>query len=219
MKIPSSSSFLLATLAVSSSSSALIPPSADTHQEAPLSSAPPSSASAALIASSSSGSLVSQQTGFSQRGLIQESMEQRGILDIVPLACQLAHTLTDNLPTPVPELVGVLCSPTPKDGKGAPSQAKAHKELSRISDALQRAVFVSAASVSSSSSTVAAVAPSDGVSGDNGRVDAVNSTSLPSNSSESSSALLMPSASSTAFRFQPTPTNSPSLPVDDPEAR
>jgi hypothetical protein len=140
-----------------------------------------------------------------------------GILDILPLACQLAHTLTDNLPTPIPALVGVLCSPSPKDGKSPPNQAKAHKELSRISDALQQAVFVSGLSIPSS--TAATVAPSNGVAGDNGRVDAANSASFAPGPSESSSAPLIPSASSTAWRVQPTPANSPSLPVDDLEGR
>jgi hypothetical protein len=228
MKIPSSSSILLATLAVSSSSSALVPPPTDTHQDAPL-----SSASSASIASSSSGSLASLQTGFPQRELIQESFEQRGlsiqslldarlssllaILDILPLACQLAHTLTDNLPTPIPALVGVLCSPSPANSKGFPNHTKAHKELSVVSDALQQAVFASGVSVPLS--TAPTVAPSSGVAADNGHVDAANSARFAPSASGSSPVSLIPSASSTAWRIQPTPANSPSLPVDDLQER
>ncbi|KAF5355756.1 hypothetical protein D9756_003709 [Leucocoprinus leucothites] len=222
MKIPTSTSLLIATLAISSSSSALVAPSGDGHQEGVVNS---SASSSALASSTSSESLGPKESGLRGRDIMSDPIAERGSDPLPPvlgIVCPVLQLL------PLPALSNALCpSGGKQEGEVSTNPDKVRAELSQISSALNRASLPTSASgtapspsASNNSSSAAPDTDQGNASFNNSRVDgagppANTSVLAPSNTSETPGSSSMASMSTTSlWRAQPTPANSPALPID-----
>lgn len=213
MKIPASSSLLIATLAVSSSSSALAAPSGEGHQESSVK----SSQSGTALVSSTSSDMGPKQSRLVERDIAPNSIAERGLLDI---PCSLVQTVTSIVPLPV--IGDLLCSKGAKAGDGGSvDEDKVQAELSQLSNALTRVPVPLPTSalgaLNNAPSAVSGMVPGmvPGNSSRAGEAGPPGNAIVSSNISDIYGSSSMASMSSTSlWRAQPTPVNSPSLPID-----